>query len=66
MRECVCVCVFRKAACSLLLSLQLVMFCAAGKEGKKGGIRKKTYKLTKKTYWPWPFVVMICTPPVLV
>lgn len=34
-----CVCVFRKAACSLL-SLQLVMFCVVGKEGKKGGIKK--------------------------
>lgn len=39
-----CVRVFRKAACSLLLSLQLVMFCVLGKEGKKEGIRKKTCK----------------------
>lgn len=55
--------VFRKAACSLLLSLQLVMFCAVGKEGEKGGIKKRPINLTKKTYWSWPFVVMICTPP---
>lgn len=33
-------CVLRKAACSLLLSLQLDMFCVVEKEGKKGGIKK--------------------------
>lgn len=32
--------VFGEAACSLLLSLQLVVFCAAGKEGERGGIKK--------------------------
>lgn len=39
MQECVCVCL-EKAACSPLLSLQLVMFCVVEKEGKKGGIKK--------------------------
>lgn len=63
---CVCVCVFRKS-CLLSPPITTAGYVLCGWEGgKEGRDKKRPINLTKKTYWSWPFVVMICTPPVLV